>query len=70
MGGKVDKEKESYPQEKAFLVLINLLTFYSKKIVYYLPNDTVQTEVSHVCIIALVIFSKVLVNLQVLGPWT
>lgn len=68
MGGKVDKEKESYPQNKAFLVLINLLTFYSKNIVYYLPNDTVQTEVSHVCIIALI--SKVLVNLQVLGPWT
>lgn len=68
MGGKVDRE--FYPQKKALLILINLLTFYSKKLFYYLLNDTVAIEVSHVYIIALVIFSKVLVNLQVcfFGP--
>lgn len=64
------REREFYPPKKAFLILINLLTSYSKKLFYYLLNDTVDKEVSHVYITALVIFSKVLVNLPVcfLGP--
>lgn len=68
MGEKVDRE--FYPQKKSLLILINLLTFYSKKLFYYLLNDTVDIEVSHVYIVALVIFTKMLVDLRVcfFGP--